>query len=77
MGIMTEKEITCTMCGYKYKPSGLHSCQSCPINHDCSLICCPNCGFQSVDIEKTKFTKFISSLWGTKIRENKKNEERL
>jgi hypothetical protein len=52
------------MCGYTYDPSGLHSCQSCPVNHDCSIVCCPNCGFQSVDIQKTKLAKFISSILG-------------
>jgi rubredoxin len=74
---MSNYMITCSMCGHIYDPKGLHSCVSCPINHDCSLVCCPNCGYQAVDLEKTKIAKFISSIFGNIMKEKTLEEENM
>ena len=43
----------CQLCGYDYDPAGLDCHSKCPMADGCHIICCPNCGYQVVDSEKS------------------------
>jgi hypothetical protein len=46
---MSTTWITCPMCGYVYDPDEHIACRSCPLHKNCHLVCCPNCGYESID----------------------------
>ncbi len=54
----TESLVTCPMCGYRYDPKEHTGCASCPLNRGCQLVCCPNCGFETVDPERSVLARF-------------------
>lgn len=57
--------VTCPLCGHAYDPKKQVACQACPVNHGCELVCCPACGYQTVDPNQSgilRMAKFFSSL---------------
>jgi hypothetical protein len=63
---MTQHSIVCAMCGHSFDPAGHASCQSCPIKKGCTLVCCPVCGFETVDPSQSKLAQFAASLFSRK-----------
>ena len=55
-------QFSCPMCGYTFDRSAHTGCQSCPLNRDCTLICCPQCGFQTVDTGRSSLARLASGL---------------
>ena len=55
-------KISCSMCGHNYDPSAHLRCTECPIKKGCELSCCPNCGYETIDIEQSSLVRFISRL---------------
>jgi Fe2+ transport system protein FeoA len=53
----------CHLCGHAFEPVGLACHASCPLGARCSLICCPNCGYQVVDESKSGVVKALRRLW--------------
>lgn len=53
----------CSLCGHAFEPDGLACHASCPLGARCSLICCPNCGFQVVDEAKSGIVQALRRLW--------------
>lgn len=53
----------CRLCGHVFEASGLACHASCPLGSRCSLICCPNCGYQVVDESKSGLVKALRRLW--------------
>jgi len=53
----------CRLCGHAFEPVGLACHASCPLGTRCSLICCPNCGYQVVDESKSGLAKALRRLW--------------
>lgn len=53
----------CRLCGHTFEPVGLACHASCPLGARCSLICCPNCGYQVVDESKSGVVKALRRLW--------------
>lgn len=49
--------IKCSMCGYGYDPDQHAACQNCPMHAGCNLVCCPNCGYQTVDPRRSKLVR--------------------
>jgi RecJ-like exonuclease len=45
--------MTCALCGNRFEREEA-LCSGCPINKSCKIICCPNCGYQTVDDEKIR-----------------------
>ena len=43
----------CRLCGHMFEATNLACHASCPLGSRCSLICCPNCGYQVVDESKS------------------------
>jgi len=46
---MTEAWITCPMCGHVFDAEKHAACRACPMQKNCHLVCCPVCGYESVD----------------------------
>lgn len=49
--------ITCTMCGLRFDPTEQIACQGCPVQGGCQLICCPDCGFETVDPSRSRLAR--------------------
>jgi len=49
----------CPLCGHKFEEF-TQSCAGCPLNSNCNLICCPNCGYKYAQESKiiNYFKKF-------------------
>jgi hypothetical protein len=56
--------VTCALCGCEYDPTAL-SCQGrCPLAgpNGCGLICCPRCGYQTVDERRSAVARLLARL---------------
>ncbi len=54
--------VRCPMCGYEYDPSDLRCHVGCPIGARCTLICCPQCGYQMPDPERSTSARWFIGL---------------
>ncbi len=59
----------CPLCANEFEPAGLGCHASCPFGRHCRLICCPNCGFQTVDETKSGLVLALQRLWPARRRE--------
>jgi len=59
---MSLQDIECIMCGYQYDPDQHLACQSCPLHSDCNLVCCPACGYQTVNHRRSFLVRLASYL---------------
>jgi hypothetical protein len=55
---------TCPLCGYEFNETALTCVAICPMAalQGCSLICCPNCGYQMVDERKSKLAQALRRI---------------
>lgn len=56
---------TCSLCGYELDGKGLRPCDSCPMDSNCQVVCCPNCGYGQVDVEGSTLVKWFTSIFGS------------
>jgi len=54
--------ITCPMCGHTYDPAMHQACRTCPLNRGCTLACCPACGYETVDPNRSTLVNFFHRL---------------
>ncbi len=54
------KDLVCPVCGITFNLDENQACSSCPLKSKCQVVCCPNCGYQTV--VKAEFTDFIAKL---------------
>jgi Fe2+ transport system protein FeoA len=54
--------IECPLCGYRFKPEKHAACTTCPLAGACSLVCCPACGYSTVNPARSKLAQFWTSL---------------
>ncbi|MFN2195935.1 MAG: hypothetical protein ACK2UW_07405 [Anaerolineales bacterium] len=54
--------ITCPMCGHTYDPALHQACRTCPLNRGCTLACCPACGYETVDPNRSTLVAFFRRL---------------
>jgi len=62
---MRLQTMQCSMCGQRFDPDRHLACQSCPMHSGCDLVCCPDCGYQTVDPRRShlvRLARFISGL---------------
>jgi len=70
--------ITCPLCGLVYDPKDQAVCQGCPLQRTCSLVRCPQCGFETPDLRQSTtvalaqrlFKRFQKKPRQTQIAEN-------
>ncbi len=49
----------CPLCGFEFDPAEMACHASCALNEYCAVICCPNCGHQTVDESKSKLAQAL------------------
>ncbi|GBD07814.1 hypothetical protein HRbin22_00040 [Candidatus Thermoflexus japonica] len=54
--------VQCPMCGHEYDPSDLRCHVECPMGARCTLICCPQCGYQMPDLERSTSARWFRGL---------------
>jgi Fe2+ transport system protein FeoA len=54
--------ITCPMCGTLFDPAQLRSCDACPMHKGCASVCCPECGYSTVDPGRSRVVALSSRL---------------
>lgn len=54
----------CAMCGYEFEPSQLTCHRGCPLGAHCMVICCPRCGYSTVDSARAVVTRGLLRLFG-------------
>lgn len=62
---MSPQDIQCSMCGQRFDPEQHLACRACPMHSGCNLVCCPACGYQTVDPGRSKMVRlarFFSKL---------------
>jgi ferrous iron transport protein A len=47
----------CQLCGYEFDETALACHASCALGKNCAIICCPNCGHQTVDESRSKLAQ--------------------
>ena len=57
--------MNCPLCGYEFDETALTCQAKCPMAavQGCSLVCCPNCGYQMVDERKSALAQFLRRAW--------------
>jgi rubredoxin len=60
--------IQCTLCGHTYNAEEHPSCQACPLAKGCAMTCCPVCGFQSVNVERSNLARIASRVFSINLR---------
>lgn len=71
---MSETMITCPMCGFRYDPAAHLGCQTCPLHRACQMVCCPSCGYQTVDAGKSVLARIAERLLFNRSQASPKNE---
>lgn len=57
---INETVITCVACGYRYPLSeGQDSCGTCPLHQACSTSCCPHCGTNNINPDKSRLARWL------------------
>jgi Fe2+ transport system protein FeoA len=54
---------TCPLCGYEFDKAGLVCHTSCPLSSRCSIVCCPNCGYQMPDEDRSGTVELLRRAW--------------
>lgn len=55
----------CRLCGHRFDAASLACHASCPLGARCSLICCPNCGYQVVDESRSGVARLLRRVLRT------------
>lgn len=59
---MTEPSLRCPLCGTVFDPTAQAACSSCPLKGGCTLVCCPNCGYTTVNPEESRLARWAERL---------------
>ncbi|GBC87839.1 hypothetical protein HRbin12_01857 [bacterium HR12] len=55
-------QVRCELCGHRFDPAALACHAECPLGANCTLICCPRCGYQAVDTGRTWVGRLLGRL---------------
>jgi Fe2+ transport system protein FeoA len=58
------KLVVCPMCGSRFDPAQTSRCDTCPMHKGCALVCCPECGYNTVDPRRSQIVGVGSKLAG-------------
>lgn len=61
--------ITCTMCGHRFDPTVHTACAACPLQKGCLLTCCPACGFEMVNPDRSVLAR-LARRWLSPTKEH-------
>lgn len=54
--------MTCALCGYQFDTAALACYGKCPLAAGCNVVCCPNCGYQTVDESRSGTVNLLLKL---------------
>lgn len=52
----------CQLCGYEFDKENLACHVGCPLAQGCAIICCPKCGYQVVDEDRSAMVSALRRL---------------
>ncbi len=55
----------CALCSYEFDSTALACHSSCPLAAGCHIICCPHCGYQTVDETRSGSVNLLLKLKST------------
>jgi Fe2+ transport system protein FeoA len=53
----------CAMCGFEFEQADLTCHSACPLASACSVVCCPRCGYSTVDPRRTGLSRRVMHLF--------------
>ena len=53
--------VRCALCGREYERAACRH-QGCPLASHCQMLCCPHCGYRSVDEEASAMAAWLGRL---------------
>ena len=53
----------CQLCSFEFDPNQLACHTACPLHSRCTVICCPNCGYQVVDASRSRAAGWLRRWW--------------
>lgn len=60
----------CAMCSYEFDATALSCHASCPLSKGCGVVCCPNCGYSTIDPARSRLTRWVSRLFSSPTATN-------
>jgi Fe2+ transport system protein FeoA len=63
------RSMSCPLCGARFDPDTEIACGSCPMHGACTLACCPECGYTTVDIGSSRSAGLLAKLFPTRKQE--------
>lgn len=69
---MNKRYVACPMCGYVFDPKEHTGCRSCPLEDGCATVCCPACGYQTIDVGRSHLVRLAANFvgWATRDRDD-------
>src|SRR5215211_7375012 len=61
----------CPLCSYEFDEREMQCHSACALNQSCAVICCPNCGYQMVDMSKSRMTLKVSCALSRLLRQKR------
>ena len=58
----------CQLCGFEFAAEAGRCHTSCPLGASCTLVSCPNCGYQVIDESRSRAAGLLHKVW-TALRE--------
>lgn len=53
----------CAMCGHEFDATDLGCHTSCPLSADCAVVCCPRCGYSTVNPARSRLGEWVGRLF--------------
>jgi Fe2+ transport system protein FeoA len=54
----------CPLCGHRFEPESHGGCASCPVGSGCGTLCCPACGYTTIDASRSALVRLWRRLRG-------------
>ena len=53
---------TCPLCGHRFDAGALTCHEQCPLGRGCNLVCCPACGYETVDETSSRLARRLARV---------------
>ena len=53
----------CQLCGFEFSAEARRCHTSCLLGAPCTLVCCPNCGYQMIDESRSRAAGLLQRAW--------------
>lgn len=63
---MSGTHIDCPLCGHHFVAHDHAGCSSCPMGASCATVCCPACGYSTIDVTRTSLAARLARLFQKK-----------